>query len=132
MYVWHVGLMNKLKNPLPRQFIQIIQSYITGRMFWVKQEEAYPAVKEIKAGVPQGSVLGPILYLLYTWDIPQEEDITTATFAVYTAILAVGYSSEETTTKLQDACIRINDWTRLWRTSQYILTLLTGRMYRSR
>jgi hypothetical protein len=68
-------------------------------MFRVKQEEAYSAI-----------VLGPVLYLLYTWDIPQEEDIT-ATFA----ILAVDYSSEEMTTKLQEACFRINDWTRLWR-----------------
>jgi hypothetical protein len=59
--------------------------------------------------------LGPILYLLCTWDIPQEEDIITATFADDTAILVVGYSSEETTTKLQEACIRINDWIRLWR-----------------
>jgi hypothetical protein len=56
-------------------------------MFRDKQEEAYSTVKEIKAGVPQGSVLGPILYLLYTWDIPQEEDITTATYADDTAIL---------------------------------------------
>jgi hypothetical protein len=84
-------------------------------MFWVKQEEAYSTIKEIKAEVPQGSVLGPILYLLYTRDIPQEEDITTATFADDTAILAVGYSNEEKTTKLQEVCFRINDWTRLWR-----------------
>jgi predicted RNA polymerase sigma factor len=26
-------------------------------MFWVKQEEAYSTIKEIKAGIPQGSVL---------------------------------------------------------------------------
>jgi hypothetical protein len=52
---------------------------------------------------------------MYTWNIPQEEDITTATFTDDTVILAVGYSSEETTTKLQEACIRINDWTGLWR-----------------
>jgi hypothetical protein len=113
--VWHVGLINKLKNTLPRQFTQILQSYITGRMFRVKQEEAYSTIKEIKAGVPQGSVLGPVLYLLYTWDIPQEEDTKTATFADNTAMLAVGYKSEEITTKLQEVCIRINDWTRLWR-----------------
>jgi hypothetical protein len=84
-------------------------------MFLVKQEEAYSTIKEIKARVPQGSVLGPIPLLMYTWDIPQEEDITTATYADDTAILAVGYSSKETTTKLQEACFRINDWTRLWR-----------------
>jgi hypothetical protein len=83
-------------------------------MFRVKQEEAHSTNKEIKARVPQCSVLGPILYLLYTWDIPQEEDIKTATFADDTAILAVGYSSEETTTKLQEAYFRINDLTRLW------------------
>jgi hypothetical protein len=85
--VWHVGLMNKLKNTLPSQFTQLLQSYITGRMFRIKQEEAYSTIREIKAGVPQGSVFGPILYLLYTWDIPQEEDITTATFADDTASL---------------------------------------------
>jgi hypothetical protein len=113
--VWHVGLMNKLKNTPPRQLTQILQTYITGRMFRVKQKEAYSTIKEIKAGVPQGSVFALILYLLYTWDIPQEEDITTATFADDTAIHAVGYSSEETTTKLQEACFRINDWTKLWR-----------------
>jgi hypothetical protein len=83
-------------------------------MFRVKQEETYSTIKKIKAGVPQGSVLGPILYLLYTWYTPQEKDVT-ANFADDTAILAVGYSSEETNTKLQEACFRINDWTRLWR-----------------
>jgi hypothetical protein len=105
---------NKLKNTA-KTVHPNTTTYITGRVFQVKQEEAYSTFKEIKAGVPRGSVLGPILYLLYTWDILQEEDITTATFADYTAILAAGYSSEETTTKLQEACIRINDWTRLWR-----------------
>jgi hypothetical protein len=83
-------------------------------MFRVKQEEAYSTIMEIKAGVPQDSVLGPIPYLMYTWDIPQEKYIIT-TFDDDTAILAVGYSSEETTTKLQEASIRRNDWTRLWR-----------------
>src|SRR5215472_9148452 len=60
-------------------------------------------VKEIKAGVPQGSVLGSILYLLYTSDIPELGNSTVTTFADDTAILAVGTSNEESTGKLQTA-----------------------------
>lgn len=114
--VWHEGLKYKMKLFLPKQHSEILESYISDRHFRIKQEEAYSEIREIKAGVPQGSVLGPVLYLLYTCDIPNLENVTIATFADDTAILAVGNSSEEATEKLQNAINQINNWTKRWRT----------------
>ena len=63
--VWHEGLIYKLNKILPKQYVELLQSYISNRIFRIKQEDEYSDIKEIRAGVPQGSVLGPILYLLY-------------------------------------------------------------------
>lgn len=50
---------------MPRQYLEVISSYIYNRHFRIKQEEKYSNLKEIQAGVPQGNVFGPDLYLFY-------------------------------------------------------------------
>jgi hypothetical protein len=67
--VCHNGLMTKLHMLLPKLYGQILQFYISGRLFRIKQGSEYSRLKEIKAGVPQGSVLGSLLCLLYTYDV---------------------------------------------------------------
>lgn len=84
-------------------------------MFRVRQKEAYSDLKQVTAGVPQGSVLGPILYLLYTCDIPREENATIATFADDAAILATGDNIEEATKKLKKATENISTWMKKWK-----------------
>lgn len=113
--VWHYGLMHKLRDLLPKQFAEIIESYLTQRMFRVRQGDSYSEIKQIKAGVPQGSVLGPTLYLLYTCDIPHLENNTIATFADDTAIMAIGATHEEAVVKVQSAIDKISEWTKKWR-----------------
>lgn len=43
----------------------------------------------IESRIPQGNVLGPILYLLHPADLPTTPDATIATYARYAAILAL-------------------------------------------
>ena len=113
--VWHHRLEYKMDRDLPKHYSQILKSYISNRHFRVKHEDSYSELKKISAGVPQGSVLGPILYLLYTSDIPECEEATIATFADDTAIIAEGNSIEEATEKLQTASDKVNCWTKRWR-----------------
>ena len=64
------------------------------------------------AGVPQGSVIGPVLYLLYTSDLPTFEQNVVATFGDDTAIMAIGDNNTEPTEKLQTVVTKIQSWTR--------------------
>ena len=84
-------------------------------MFTIKQGDEYSSLREIKAGVPQGSILGHILYLIYTRDIPVIRGVHTATYADDTAILSVGKSQQESIAKLQSACDEITNWAEKWK-----------------
>ena len=107
--VWHKGLIFKLHKYLPTQYAELLESYLYQRSFRIKQDQHFSELKEIKASVPQGSVLGPILYLLYTADLPQVKGGFTATFADDTAFLA---SKKTSTNRLLDSlCRSLFSWT---------------------
>ena len=60
-------------------------------------------IGNISAGVPQGSILGSILYLMYTTDLIVIRSIKFATFPDGTALMATGGILIESTSKLQEA-----------------------------
>lgn len=63
---------------------------IEGKLIRIKIKECYRELKYIQAGVRQGIALGPILYIVYTNDLPSTESTTATVFADDIAILAVG------------------------------------------
>ena len=69
----------------------------------------------MEAGVPQGSVLGPTLYTLYTMDIPQQSDVTTSLFADDTAIVARHKDYEVAVSQLWTAVSAITSWAQTWK-----------------
>ena len=68
--VWHEGLIYKLKAAgVSGDILRCFQSYLSGRRQRVVLPGSFPECVDIKAGVPQGSILGPLLFLIYTNDI---------------------------------------------------------------
>lgn len=113
--VWHTGLLYKLKKALPHAFFFLLKSYIEGRNFQVKHNETLSSINNIEASVPQGSVLGPILYSIYTADLPKSSHVMTATFADDTAVLACDVDPAIASKHLQDSLLSIQAWMKKWR-----------------
>lgn len=68
--VWHKGLIFKLKqNGINGNLLKWLSNYLSNRTQQVFIGSSMSELKTLKAGVPQGSVLGPLLFLIYVNDI---------------------------------------------------------------
>ncbi len=90
-------------------------SYLSGRTFLVYLGKAASSMRPIAAVVPQGSVLGPLLYLLYTADIPAHDETILATFADDTAVLTRHENYDIAISRLQLAINKITSWAMRWK-----------------
>lgn len=106
--VWHAGLIYKLFaiHKLPLHLVSLIHSYIQNRTFQVRVEDVLSTPKNLYAGVPQGTVLSPQLYILYTADLPKHPMTNLALYADDTTIYSHSYYA-------QVAKIRINHHMRI-------------------
>jgi hypothetical protein len=108
--VWHEGLIYKLRPLFPTSTHKLLTSYLEHRYFQIKYRETYSPLHPVLSGVPQGSVLGPLLYLLYTADLPTTDVSTTATFADDTVVLTAHENPAIASQRLQLHLREIQLW----------------------
>ena len=68
--VWHAGLLHKLKSyGISGQIFHLISSFLTNRQLPVVLDGKSSQEYLLNVGIPQGSILGPTLFLLYINDL---------------------------------------------------------------
>ena len=119
--VSHAGLLHKLKSyGILGQIFGLISSFLSNRQLRVvldgKSSQEYP----VNAGVPQGSILGPALLLLYINDLPDDIVCDIAIYADDTTLCSKCdqtsdlWQQVELTSELESDLRDTVDWGKKW------------------
>lgn len=107
----HTKLMTKLENlGLGGQLLAIIADFLSERTFCVTVGNSSSSPRPVLSGVPQGSVLGPILFVLYINDMP---DVVKNLLLLF-ADDAKMCTTAGTHTLNQDDLNRLSQWQNDW------------------
>jgi hypothetical protein len=113
--VWHNGLLYKLKKAgIADPLLSWFRNYLTNRKHRVVVEGQESTLHDVTAGVPQGSVLGPILFILYINDIINETNVNVRLYAD-DATIFISYDNPQTAAnEIEQNLQKVHDWANLW------------------
>ena len=113
--VWHQGLLYKLETVgISGPLLMWFKDYLSDRTQQVVIQGQTSSTKMIQAGVPQGSVLGPLLFLVFINDLPNIVKSDIRLFADDTSLYIITDDIQESAKKLNIDLQEINKWAKKW------------------
>ena len=112
-------LLKKLEsNGIRGTSLKWFESYLRDRVQYVKVGNSNSSYQNVKSGVPQGSVLGPILFLIFFNDLPCSTLLKVLLFADDTTLIASGKNLLELVNFVNHELKKISAW---FRANQMVL-----------
>ena len=109
--VWHEGLIFKLKTyGVEGNLLKLLENYLTDRQQRVVLNGRTSSWQNVYAGVPQGSVLGPLLFLIYINDLPDELTSMCKIFADDTSLFSKVIDKNNSNSQLNSDLAKISKW----------------------
>lgn len=113
--VWHTGLIYKLiQCSVPDAIVKLIASYLSNRVFQVKEGIALSSLHSVHAGIPQGSVIGPLLYNIYAADVPTKAETHIGQYADDTLVYTTHQNPIYAVRSLQQHIDAVEEWCHKW------------------
>ena len=107
--VWHDDLMYKLKSlGICGNYYGLLHSFLSDRYHRVVLNSQSSKWSYIKAGVPQGSILGPLLFLVYINDLPEGLTTSAKLFADETSLFSMVCDSAASSAFVNDDLLKIS------------------------
>ena len=108
----HTILAKKLEHYGFRgNFLKLLIDFVSNRKYFVSANETVSETKTLNIGVPQGSTLGPLLFLLYVNDMKNSSELLDFTqFADDTTLIASGPNLTTLTETTETELNKVLDW----------------------
>ena len=92
--LWHDGIIYKLtQNGISENLLNLLEDFLKERKQRVVLNGQVSTWKNINAGVPQGSILGPLLFFIFINDLTEGLTTNVQLFADDTSLLYVVYDT---------------------------------------
>ena len=109
--VWHDGVIFKLtKNGISGNLLNLLRDFLNERKQRVILNGQVSTWKNVSAGVPQGSILGPLLFLIYINDLSDGLSTNAKLFADDTSLFSVVHDIKTTANDLNKDLEMMNRW----------------------